>query len=275
MSRILVPSRFISKPTEDGALIGLVSGRIDEHGHLIERVTDRIKLGPNMVHAAIIRPDGSVDDLGISHNLLTNAGRDLWAAGLGHAPGEQGALTGSSATSATKTAAGWTTDAWKGWRVYVPVTGLTTPAVYGNIGSNSSTVLTVDQWWTATDGVGTTPSTTAGYLILPSNVFRFIGLTADASAAAAGNTTLASEITTGGAARALATYAHTAATATYTLQKAFSITSTFTNIHRIGVFTAKDTTSGGVMGFESVLNQDATVGNGDTLTVTETVTMSG
>ena len=33
-------------------------------------------------------------------------------------------------------------------------------------------------------------------------------------------------------------------------------------------FAAKDTTSAGILVFETVLNQDATVGNGDTLTVT-------
>lgn len=275
MSRLLLPSRYVSKPLADGALVGLVSSHVDEHGHLTERIVDRIRLGPNMVHAGIIHPDGSVDDLGVSHNLLTNTGRDLWAAGLGHAPGAQGAFTAATATSATPSGGGLTADQYRGWRVYVPVTGLTTPPVYGNIGTNSTTVLTVDQWWTAADGAGTTPSSTAGFLILPANVFRFIGLTTDSAAAAAGDSVLASEITTGGAARALATYAHTGGTATYTLQKAFAISSTFTSIHKIGVFTNKDTTSGGVMGYESVLNQDATVGNGDTLTVTETVTMSG
>ena len=53
------------------------------------------------------------------------------------------------------------------------------------------------------------------------------------------------------------------------------MTSTFTAIHKMGLFTAKDTTSAGILVFETVLNQDATVGNGDTLTVTDTITLSG
>lgn len=246
----------------------------DEVSVLIRRgriIEESLRLGPNEVHAVITHPDGTIEDLGISKNLLTTNGRDLVAAGLGHATGTQGAATASSATSMTNSGAAWTTDQYKGWRVYMPVTGLTTPPVYGNISSNTNTVLTVDQWWTASDGTGTTPASTSGYLVLPQTIFRFIGLTTDTAAAAAGDTVLASEIATSGASRALGAYAHTAGQSTYTISKTFSITGTLTAIHKAGLFTGL---SSGVMGFETVLSADATVANGDTLAVTWTVTLT-
>jgi hypothetical protein len=263
MKNIIVPR---IEPVRDGAIIRLL-----RQG----KEFNRVRLGPNHVHAFITHPDGTYTDLGVSLNLLTNSGRDLWAAAFGHAPNKQGVLTASSATSATPSGGGLTTDQYKGWRVFCPVTGVTTPPVYGNIGTNSTTVLTVDQWWTDIDGVGTTPAATNGFFILPVCAARFMGLTTDTAAAVATDTTLPTEITTGGCNRAKSTYAHTAATSTYTMQTAFSVTAAFTNIHKMGLFTAANITAGGILIFETVLNQDATVGNGDTLTVTDTITLSG
>ena len=249
----------------DGALISIL-----RRGRLMET----LRLGPNEVSALIIHDDGSLTNLGISHNLLTNAGRDLAAAALGHSTMKGGALTASSATSATPAGGGLTTDQYKGWRVICPVTGLTTAPVYGNVGANSTTVLTVDQWWTDADAVGTTPASTNGYIIKPTFTPRFMGITADASAANAANTALTSEQTANGLARAIATYAHTGGTATLTLTKSWSPSGTVANLHRIGLFTAKDTTAAGIMAFEAVLNADASVVSGDTLQVTDTITLS-
>jgi len=235
----------------------------------------RVKLGPNMVHAFITHPDGSITDLGISYNLLTNGGRDLLAAAFGAAGINNGTnvATGTSATSLTDTGEAWGTDAYKGWTVIAEET--TNTPVFGNIGSNTGTVLTIDAWRNADDSAGTTPGSTANYSIYPTCRPRYMGLTTNASAANAANTTLTGEITTNGLDRQLATYAHTGGTATFTLQKAYSVTGTETAIHRMGLFTASNTTAAGIMVFETVLNQDATVGNGDTLTVTDTVTLSG
>jgi hypothetical protein len=111
-----------------------------------------------------------------------------------------------------------------------------------------------------------------------------MGLTTDASAAAATDLVLATEITTSGGQRALATFARGAnpsgGSGTFTLQKAFSITGSFTAIHKMGLFCSLPqggTTAGlgGPMIFETVLNADATVVTGDTLTVTDTVTLAG
>ena len=210
----------------------------------------------------------------MSHNLLTTVGRDLLAAALG-APGINNGTnvaTGSSATSLTDTGEAWTTDIYKGWTV-IAEEGTNTP-VYGNIGSNTGTVLTIDAWKNADDSAGTTPGTTANYAIYPTARARYMGLTENASAASAASTTLTGEITSGGASRALVTYAHTGGTATLTLQKAFSISASFPAIHRMGLFTASNTTAAGILIFESVLNADANVVSGDTLTVTDTVTLS-
>jgi hypothetical protein len=238
-------------------------------GHKTENT---LRIGPNIVHAFITHPDGSWDDLGFSHNLLTNVGRDLFADGQGAAGVNNGAnvATGSSATSLTDSGEAWTTDRYKGWIVVAEET--TNTPVFGNIVSNTGTVLNIDSWKNADDSAGTTPGTTANYQIYPANRARYMALTSDASAANAANTALASEIVTNGGSRALCTYAHTATTATYTLTKAFSISGTLTAIHRIGLLTSL--TGTGILVFEAVLNLDATVGNGDTLTVTDTVTLS-
>lgn len=253
----------------DGAIIQIKRGR------KTERV---LRLGPNQVHAIITHPDGTTTDLGVSTNLLTNSGRDLWANSFGHAANATGVNTSITATSLTGTAIAPSTDSYKGWTVFCPITGVTTAPVYGNIGTNSTTVFTVDQWWTAADGVGTTPATGNAFYVIPTCIPRFMGLTTDAAAASATDTVLATEIlpaAANGCARALATFAHTGGTATYTQQKAYSVTGSLTAIHKMGLFTASTNTAGGIMVFETVLNADATVASGDTLTVTDTITLSG
>ena len=47
------------------------------------RVLETIRLGKNVCSAIIIRRNGDIDNLGLSENLLTNIGRDLWADALG------------------------------------------------------------------------------------------------------------------------------------------------------------------------------------------------
>lgn len=249
-------------------------------------IQDHIKLGPNSVHAFITHQDGSITNIGESKNLLTNIGRDVWSSWLGGfiVTAQNAPATATSATSLTGTGTTWTASnlgtpqlGCASMRVYAPVTGLTTAPVYGNIISNSTSVLTIDKWWNAADGTGTTPASNNSFIIAPGGVgsVRFMALTTDSGAASASDTVLASEITTNGAARALATYAHTFGQATLTLQKAFSITGTLTAIHKGGLFTCLSSAGADPMVYETVLNADATVVNGDTLTVTWTGTLSG
>ncbi len=261
----------------DGALLS-----INRNGKLEQK----IRIGPNYVHAFITHPDGTITDCGISKNLLTNIGRDLLCGYIGgFIPTAVGSpCTATSATTFTATGTPWTASnlatpqlGLAGMRVYASVTGVTTPPVYGNIISNTTSVATIDQWWNAADGVGTTPASTNAFILGAGGIssIRFMALTTSATAASASDTTLASEITTSGCGRALATYAHTFGAATFTLQKAFSVTGTLTAIHKMGLFGALSSAGADPLIFETVLNLDATVGNLDTLTVTDTITMSG
>lgn len=281
-------AKLVMRHLNDGAVMRifrprLKSGTRDEW--------KRFRVGPNYVHAFITHADGDITDIGVSKNLLTNIGRDIVSSWMGaFIPTAQNAPATAVSTSAvTGTGSTWTASnlatpqlGCASFRIVAPVTGLTTPPVYANIISNTTSVLTIDQWWNAADGTGTTPASTNSFIIMPGGQgsVRFMALTTDSGAANAADTVLASEITNNGAARALATYAHTQGQATFTLQKAYSITGTLTAIHKMGLFcslTQGGTTAGagGPMVFETVLNADATVVNGDTLTVTDTVTVSG
>lgn len=252
--------------------------------HLKEK---EVRVGPNMVHAFIQHPDGDIKDLGVSRNLLTNIGRDV-VCGLGGFIGggitTDSPSTGISATSITATGTPYTASnlgtpqlGLAGMRVWAAPHTTTNRPVYGNIVSNTNAIITVDKWWNPDDTTGTTPTSGDGFAIGPGGLaaVRFMALTTNSSAASASNTTLASEITGSGAQRALATYAHTFGNATFTLQKAFSISALLTAIHRMGLFCALTAAGADPMVFETVLNTDATVNNGDTLTVTDTVTVSG
>lgn len=240
-----------------------------------------LTLGPNLVHARIIHgpgrpndwPEGSIEDLGISQNLLTNVGRDLAHDATLRAGINNGAnvATATSATSLTDTGEAWTTDLYKGWTV-VAEESTNTP-VYGNIGSNTGTVLTIDAWKNADGTAGATPGATANYGIYPTARALYMALTENAGAAAATDTALTGEITTGGLGRTLGTYAHTLGAATFTLTKSYAVTASFPAIHRAGLFQVS-TAGSSLMSAETVANADANVVNGDTLSLTWTWTLS-
>lgn len=239
---------------------------------------DRIKIGPNNVHAVVIHPDGVYEDLGVSHNVLTTAndgGRDQIAAMIGGKLGfgiTSTIATASSATSLTATGTPFVASAYIGMIVVAEES--TNAPVHGTIISNTTSVLTIDAWRNGDDSAGTTPGATANYHIIAGNASqRYIALTENASAASASSTSLTGEITTGGLGRALGTYAHTLGAATLTLTKSFSVTGTFPAIHRAGLFQVS-TASSAILSFETVLNADANVINGDTLQVTWTITLT-
>jgi len=239
---------------------------------------DRIKVGPNNVHAVVIHPDGTLDDSGVSENVMTtanNGGRDQIAGMIGGQLGfgVSGTIaTASSATSLTATATPFVASAYIGQIVVAEES--TNAPVHATISANTTSVLTVDAWRNGDDSSGTTPGSTANYHIIAGNAAqRYIALTENASAASASSTALTGEITTGGCGRALGTYAHTLGTGTLTLTKSFSVTGTFPAIHRAGLFQVS-TASSSLLSFETVLNADANVVNGDTLQVTWTITIS-
>lgn len=98
-------------------------------------------------------------------------------------------------------------------------------------------------------------------------VAEYLALSENATAPAAGDTSLTGEITTNGLARAIATYAHTVAATSYTLSKTWTASGAFTAVQKAGMFTA---VSGGTMPFENTFTATALAIN-DQLSVVWTV----
>lgn len=107
-------------------------------------------------------------------------------------------------------------------------------------------------------------------------VAKWVALTANATAPAAGDTTLTGEITTagGGLIRKAGTYAHTAAAASYTITTVFTANGTDAlpvTIAKRGIF---DAASAGNLVFETLLGTTATLSaSGDSLTLTDTISL--
>lgn len=124
-----------------------------------------------------------------------------------------------------------------------------------NVGSDHQARVMAD---TASNGTGT---------CAPAN---YIALSTDTTAVAASDTTLAGELTANGLGRAQATYAHTTGASSYSLTKVFTSTDvTSRTVSKIGIFNAS---SVGILVFEANVTPQV-VNNGDTLTVTETISI--
>jgi hypothetical protein len=225
------------------------------------------------------------------HNLTTDAAsgytnrRDWQAKAFGQGPSMAfatitGNLTACTATVATNSGAAFPTagQGLAGSIVFVSRNSSGTGStVYGVIVSNTATALTVDQWYDATSSTGaagTTPNATGAYLIAPGqNPASWLALTSDATSPTTADTTLASEATTNGFARAVGTFSHTAAASTYALTKTFTATGSLT-VNTEAVFGACNTTAGGVMPFKSAEPTPPALLSGDTLAQTCTITIS-
>lgn len=261
-----------------------------------------VRLGPNRVHLFCNHADGSFTDYGVSHNLLTNIGCMVLLGQFGNQPAgntlASNISTGTSGTTITGTGSVWTasnlatpTLGAAGCRVYCNANTTTLPTVWGNVISNTTNVLTVDKWWkhaAAAGGstsnppiTGTTPTSGDAFVLAPGGLgsVQFMGMTTNASAAAATNTALTGEVTSNGGDRAFVAFARgsnpSGGSGSITLSKAFSITGTITAIHRGGLFSALSAAGADPLIFETVFNADATVVNGDTLTPTWTATLAG
>jgi hypothetical protein len=264
-----------------------VLGRVDEDVRgMIGRgrfMGETLEPGPNWVHAIIGRGDtgtygkpGTFEDLGWNHNLKTTVGM-TWLRGLmgGVRPvGTTGVNTSATATSWTNTGAPFTASQLTGMIIVSPITGITTQPVWGNILSNTTSVIQVDQWSTQADAAGTTPATGNAALILPGQgPARYMALTTDTSGPATSDTALTSEYTTLALNRALSTYADTGAT-TFTQYKIWTASGGSGAIHKAGLFTGGyGASGGGVLVAATNLNADATLALNDTLAVTWTWTI--
>jgi hypothetical protein len=203
-----------------------------------------------------------------------NNGVDSIANMLGNPLGFTGTASATSATSLTSS--GFTASAYIG---QIVIAG----SVYGVITANTTTVLTVERWVNpATPGgsAGATPSGTAVFVIVPGQApAAFMALTANSGAAASGDTALTGEITTagGGLIRKLCSFAHTAATTTYTEAATFTANGTDSlpvTVAKVGMFPTL-TGATGIMVFETLMSATATLTvSGDQVTNTQTVTLS-
>lgn len=108
------------------------------------------------------------------------------------------------------------------------------------------------------------------------NVAKYVGLTANGTAPAAGDTSLTGEISTagGGLVRKAGTYAHTTGTANYTITTTFTATASDAlpvTINKRGIF---DQAAGGALVFETLVSPSATLSAaGDQLTITDTISV--
>ncbi|MGH3985748.1 MAG: hypothetical protein ACRDTZ_00315 [Pseudonocardiaceae bacterium] len=198
----------------------------------------------------------------------------MCARGGGDTLGFIGTATGTTATSLTMTGAGWVVNAFTG---HLVVAHVASPGAYGVVVSNTATVLTLDRWSAVAtpEGAAASTPTTPVFTILPGAAPAFfMALTANSTAPAASDTTLAGEITTagGGLIRRKAVYAHTTGSATYTLTGSYTVNGSDiipVTIAKGGIFTS---ITAGIMEFETLLNATATLSAvGDPLTVTWTV----
>ncbi|HLY33907.1 MAG TPA: hypothetical protein VKQ07_05195 [Jatrophihabitantaceae bacterium] len=247
--------------------------------------------GPySVVHASYPGPNGEDVLTERVHNLTTTTAtgytnaNDWLAKAMGQGPSMAfatitGNATATGATSLTNSGASFPTSG-QGLAGSIVAASRnssgTGSTVYGIVVSNTSTVLTIDQWYdpTSTTGAaGTTPNATGAYVILPGqNPAAWLAVTTDSASPTTADTTLASELTTSGMGRAVGTYAHTAAGSTYTLVHLWTATGTVT-INKEAQFGAATTTAGGVMPFESAEPSPPTLVSGDTLQNTVTVTI--
>ena len=140
--------------------------------------------------------------------------------------------------------------------------------------------MTRPPWYSATStsgAAGTTPASTAPYIILPGqNPAAWMAVTANTFTPSPADTYLAGELTTNGFARAVGTYSHTAAASTYALVHLWTATGTETINNEAqfgGAVPNSSSPYGGVMPFESAEPSPPTLVSGDTLQNTVTITI--
>lgn len=231
-------------------------------------------------------------DSGWRHNLTTDTAsgytnrRDWQAKAMGNMDVNAsyvGVADSVTATTLTDTAPGTFPTSGQGLAGRIIACGPNASGagstVFGIIVANTATIITIDKWYApGTLATGTTPNGTCNYQILPGQApAAYLALTANATAPSAADTWLQDELTTGGYARAIAVYTHTAAASTYSLANTFTATATATlnkTANFGAAFKTANTNDGGVMPFESAMPSPPTLVSGDTVAETETVTIN-
>ncbi len=101
---------------------------------------------------------------------------------------------------------------------------------------------------------------------------NYIALSTDATAPAAGDTTLLGEITTGGLGRAQGTWGHTNGTSTYVIRKTFTASATFTAVQKAGLFNSAVASSAGTLAENTFPSVNLI--SGDQITISWTITIA-
>jgi len=213
--------------------------------------------------------------------IRINSGTDAQAASMGgDLAGYTGTATASTATTLTATGTPFVASAYIG---HIVVT-VSAAAAYGVITANTTSQLTVDQWYalgTPGSGPATTPTATTVFMIVPGQApYWYMAISTDTATVLATDSTLTSEITaaSSGCLRKLATYAHTTTVASYSLAATFTYTGTdqtfgARTIGKMGIFNTLSGATGRPQ-FLTLISPTATLtATGDALTVTETVSM--
>jgi hypothetical protein len=213
--------------------------------------------------------------------MRVNSGADFQSVAMGGGlPGEVGTSTATTATTiTTNSATSHASNDLVGQRVVV-WDATNTHFVTGTITSNTSgtnTVLTHAGWVIpGTNVAATTPPNASVYCILDGAVpGKWIALSTNATAPAATDTTLTSELNaaSGGLIRAKATYSHTLGATSYTLTNTFTANANdgaSNVINKMGVFNTWAPVTGNLI-FEDAVPSPPTLVSGDTIQITLTV----
>jgi len=213
--------------------------------------------------------------------MRLNNGADLQCVQMGGGmSGEIGVATVVTATALTSNSAvTHTSNDLAGQRVVALSSGAMVEGVILSNTGGTNTVMTINRWVQPGNSVtATTPSNTTAYAILSGGApARVIALTTNSTAPSVTDTALTGELNNvgGGLNRAKATYAHTVGTSSYTLSNTWTANSNdgaSNTIQKIGVFNS-DVTATGVMMFESAVTSPPTLVSGDTVQVSEVVSI--
>jgi hypothetical protein len=143
----------------------LVRGVLDWRGFI-----NGYRKALHRVEARVYNSSGRLLQVRRSKNLRTTVGTtwqsESFSGGLSGSLGYTGIATATSATSLTATGTPWSVNQWTN----NVVVNLTTSPAWAVILSNTSSVLTLDQWYTFGSNTGAsaaTPSNTGAFAIMP------------------------------------------------------------------------------------------------------------
>lgn len=271
----------------DSSLVGVGLNR-----KALDNLADEDVLGPhrrvveNIVEIIIRDKFGNEKHRSETRNLRVNGGADFWDQQLfkisttlsgTNTISSIAAASGTGGPNSTATTVYTGTFTNAGSNAYVgyliTLTGGSTAANNGTYlcVASTTTTLTLANPNGAAQSSGTEPTVwTTVWTGQGGFIANYIALSTDSTTPAGSDTSLASEQTTNGLARAQATDTHSAGAASSSLAHTWTYTgSSSVTIAKVGLFTQS---SNGVMILETLLSSTATVNNnGDTITVTWTI----